>query len=128
MTRQIFHVAIATIFWIVFAYYWHLVSRRPINPDTITAMVSLGGLAFLTILFLTFWIYHNIRIAHKMGRRNARRERPEDPNRDFLGRWIVAKRPSELRRAGHIIVEVKTTTVNGRTIQEKIFREEGTPA
>ena len=50
MARQILHVATAVLFWIVFFYYWHIVSSRPINPETITALVSLGSLALLTIL------------------------------------------------------------------------------
>lgn len=127
MARQFFHVTIAVLFWIVFFYYWHLVSRRPLNPETITALVSLGSLAFLTILYLVFWIFHNIRIFNKAERRSARRAGPREPNQDWLGRWIVIDNPSRLRRAEHVVVEVKISSVNGRTVEEKVFRTKGRP-
>ena len=127
MVRQFLHVAVAVVFWIVFFYYWHLVSSRPINPETITALVSLGGLAFLAILYIVFWIFHNIRIFKRVQRRSARREPPKDPNQDWLGRWIVIDSTERLKRADHVIVEVRTSSVNGTTVEEKIFRSGGRP-
>ena len=128
MARQFLHVTIAVLFWIVFFYYWHLVSRRPINPDTVTALVSLGGLALLTILYLVFWIFHNIRIFNRAQRRNVRHEGRREPNQDWLGRWIVIDSPAALKKADHVVVEVKTSSVNGTTVEEKIFRTEGRAA
>ncbi len=45
----------------------------------------------------------------------------------FAGGAIPNPLDIRFQKVGGLSAEVKTTTVNGRTIEEKIFRSEGTP-
>ena len=122
MIRNTVHVVFAAMLWVVFAYYWFLVGQRPVNPGSQTAIVVLGILALLAVLFVTLWILHNIRIFRKMQRRMARRTPVEPPKHDFLGRTFVAESQSELKRASYIEVQIRETTVDGKKVEEKLFR------
>jgi hypothetical protein len=108
--------------WVVFVYYWQIVMQRPMNPDTRTAIISLGVLSFFSALYLTGWVYYNIRIARKFQRRKVRVTESKRPLKDYMGRWIVIDHPENLLTANYIEVEVKRIITRKKTIEEKIFR------
>ena len=118
---------LALILWIVFVVYWIIVFQRPMNPETKIAIFSLGALIALTSIYLALWVVHNVRIFQKFGRRRARRQGLPTPLQDFLGRRIVTEDIETLHQANRIEVEVRSTQVKGRTIEEKIITsaEEG---
>jgi len=120
--RNALHVIIAVLLWLLFGYYWYVVMQQPMNPDTKTALVSLGVLSFLTILCLSGWVFHNIRIARQFPRRKVRRAGGREPVQDFLGRWIIVDEPDAIVDANYIEVEVRSTSVEGKVVEEKIFR------
>jgi hypothetical protein len=112
----------AALLWILYAFYWSIVGQRPINPSTFTALASLGVLAGLTIVFLVVWIFHNLRIARRHQRRAKRPPGPRASVRDYLGRWIVCDDPAALATASYIEIDIRTTTTEKRSVEEKIFR------
>ena len=125
MSRHVLHVTGAVLLWVVFVLYWRIVARRPLNPETRIAAVSLGILSLLTIIYLGFWVFHNIRISQKFGRRKGKRRKRKDPIQDYLGRWIVVDNPKAARTARYVEVEVRSNIVNGKVIEEKLFRTTG---
>ncbi|MFQ5510211.1 MAG: hypothetical protein ACE5EO_00020 [Candidatus Krumholzibacteriia bacterium] len=125
MPRHVFHVVGAVLLWVVFAVYWRIVAQRPLNPETKTAVASLGVLSFLTIVYLGFWVFHNIRIFERHGRRRVRRRRRKEPLRDYLGRWIVVDNPKAVQSANYVEVDIRSNIVNGKVVQEKVFRSTG---
>lgn len=120
--RNVFHAVLAALLWILYAYYWTIVGQRPVSPRTTAALAALGVLAGLTIIILVIWVFHNIRIARRFQRRKRRPARPRATARDYLGRWIVCDHPELLLDASYIEVDIKTSVLEDRTIEEKIFR------
>ncbi len=122
MLKQAFHVVIAVLLWIVFGYYWWIVLRRPMNPDTRTALTILAILVLAGIVCLTLWVFHNMRIYRTHHRRKERRKVIFAHDRDYLGRRIVIDDPYALRRSNYIEIEVTTTVVSGEPVEQKTFR------
>ena len=122
MIRQLLHAIFAVMMWIVFVYYWSLVVRRPMNPDTKMALTALAVLIVVTMVGLCIWIYHNIRVSRKFqGRRRTRRE-VELPSSDYLGRPLVMGNLDELRRAGSIEIVVVGSWINGKYVEQKALK------
>jgi hypothetical protein len=122
MVRQLLHGVVAVLLWVVFVYYWWIVLRRPMNPDTKTAIITLSVLTSVSILCLAAWIFHNIRIHRRLHRRKQRRRMDVEISRDYLGRPIVIDDPYLLRRSNYVEVEVIRSYVSGRTVERKIIR------
>ncbi|MCZ6767379.1 MAG: hypothetical protein O7D32_10665 [bacterium] len=120
--RNILHALLALLLWVVFGFYWYLVMSRGMSQDTKTAIFTLSALSILSALGMITWIYHNVRIYRKLGRRSARRANVSVPSFDYMGRWVAIQDLKKLRATNHIAVEVKTTLHKNRLIEEKIFR------
>ena len=122
MLRHVLHVTGGVLLWVVFVLYWRIVAQRPLNPETRIAVISLAILSLLTMLYLGFWVYHNVRIFRKEGRRKTKRRKRQAPLQDYLGRWIVVDNPESVQSANYIEVEVRGNVANGKVIEEKVFR------
>ena len=122
MLRHAMHAIAAVLLWAVFGYYWWIVLRRPMNPDTRTALSILAILVLAGVIFLTAWVFHNIRIYRTRQRRKERRKALADNDRDYLGRRIVMDDPYMLLRSNYIEVEVTGAAAPGGTVEEKTFR------
>lgn len=122
MPRNTIHAVAALVLWGVFAIYWRIVMRRPVNADTKIAVASLAILSIMTMIYLVFWVRHNIQIARKHGRRKVRRRGVRGPIQDYLGRWLVVDDPARLQSAKYIEVEIKSGVLNRRIVEEKVFR------
>jgi hypothetical protein len=123
--RNVAHTVLAVLLWILYGYYWSIVSQQPVNRHTQVALVSLGVLAAITIVILVVWIFHNLRISRRYSRRTARPPSPKESVRDYVGRWIICDDPAALLTANYIEIDIKSTKTGERTVEEKIFR---TPA
>lgn len=121
MLRTFLHVVLAILLWIVFGGYWLIVFRRPINSETATAIVTLGALTFLAMIYLYAWMVYNVRLAKTLPKRVRRRRGMRGPIQDFLGRWIVVDHPTRVMKANYVEVEVRKNVVNDRSLEEKIF-------
>jgi len=122
MIRQLFHAIFAVLIWVVFVYYWSLVIRRPMNPDTKMALTALAVLTAITTVVLWVWVYHNIRLHRKFRDRRRARRQAVLPDHDYLGRPLVLKDADELLRAGRVEVVVIGSWINGRYIEQKAFK------
>jgi len=110
------------LLWVVFGFYWYLVMNRGMSPDTLIALLTLSSLSVFSALGISVWIYHNVRIHKKLGRRNGRKTKVRTPSFDYMGRWVAIRDLRQLRATSHIAIEVKTTPHKNHLIHEKIFR------
>ena len=122
MFKHVLHAVVAVLLWIVFVYYWRIVFRQPMNPDTQTALISLALLTLVTTLGLTAWVFHNILIHRRVRTRRQRRREALGPTRDYLGRRIVMDDADRLRRSTHIQVDVVRGRYQDVIVEQKIFR------
>lgn len=120
--RNILHALLALLLWVVFGFYWYLVAHRGMSEDARMALIILSSLSIFSALGMFVWIYHNVRIYRKLGRRSGRRAKVSVPSFDYMGRWIAIRNLKELRSSDHIAIEVKKTPHRNRLIEEKIFR------
>lgn len=120
--RHILHAITATLLWVIFVVYWRMVAQTPMSADTRLSLMTLIALVVVAALFMVMWVYHNIRIFNRFHRRAHRRTVERMPRRDFLGRWLVAEDPDELAGAAFIDIDVRTSSVPGIAVEEKIFR------
>ncbi len=105
--RKMRQITLALFSWMLFAYYWWLVSRRQLNPETLTALsiliVIIGLVWFCTLL----WIRHNKALARRAGnRRKIRRSGPPNSGTDSLGRIIEVSGELALPDASYVEVDI----------------------
>jgi hypothetical protein len=93
--------------WVLFAYYWWLVSRRRLNPATLSALTILFASVGFVCLLTLIWIRHNLQVAQRAkGRRKNRRDTPTDSASDVLGRTIEETGSKPLSSAHYVELEV----------------------
>jgi hypothetical protein len=122
MLRHFVHAVVAALLWVVFIYYWRIVFRQPMNPDTRTALMTLAILTFATTVYLSGWVVHNIQIHRRVRSRRQRRRETPGPTRDYLGRRIVLGDTERLRRAHHIEVDVFRASRDDHVLEQKVFK------
>ena len=105
--RRVSQITLAILSWILFGYYWWLVSRRRLNPETLTALSILIIAIGLVWLITLLWIRHNKRLARDGGnRRQHRRAGPESAGVDSLGRIIESSGDIPLTQADYIEIDI----------------------
>ena len=120
MTRNIIHILLGLLLWVVFCFYWHLVMQQPITDETKRALAIVATMVAVITLFDWVWIFHNLRI-HKNTRRRARRTMPRMPISDFLGRKFT-EQDDMLRRARYIEVSIIEMADELESEGRKLFR------
>lgn len=108
--RPLVHILIAVLAWLLFGFYWWLVSRRQLSVETLDALLLLvlvvGGIWALTSL----WMWHNVRrYRGRDGRRTRPRPRPEGPDlaHDHLGRTVETVGDLPPQQARYVVVRVE---------------------
>jgi hypothetical protein len=105
--RRLRQITLAILSWILFGYYWWLVSRRRLNPETLTALSILVAAVGVVWLITLFWIRHNKRLDRKSGnRRRSRRLGPGSLGVDTLGRIVERSGDVLLSQARYIEVDI----------------------
>jgi len=105
--RKSRQIALALLSWALFAYYWWLVSRRRLNPETLTALTILIVVIGLVWLGTLLWIRHNKQVARRAGgRRKNRRPGPPDAGTDTLGRIVETSGEHALLEAHYIEIDI----------------------
>lgn len=122
MLKDTLHLIASAVLWIVFVIYWRIVLGRPMNPDTRTALAVLSIIISFSVIYLAFWVRHNVRIYRRANRRKARRRVERSFDRDYLGRILVFEERDRLARSNYIEVEVRPGFVAGRPVERKVFR------
>ncbi|MBU2500948.1 hypothetical protein KJ682_06445 [bacterium] len=97
--RDFWHYLASILMWILFGYYWYVVSGRQISLAGFQALGVLSGIAGLGLIATLLWVRHNLNLAA----RNRRRERPapgpEILDRDTLGRPVIGPDLAALKKA-----------------------------
>ncbi len=104
--RNFIHYLFSVLLWILFGYYWYVVSGRRISLATFQAVIILAIVSLLGLLATALWVQHNKRIA----RRNRRAAPPAPPveshERDYLGRPVVLADGVDIRQARVISINL----------------------
>ncbi len=128
MLRQIFHVIVSVLLWVVFVYYWMIVIRRPMNPDTKMALICLAVLIVLSAAYLFWWIYYNIRLHKKVGERRVQRRDVGEPTHDYLGRELLMENRDALSKANYVRVIIRDRiTSKKKLFWPDDFQDRGAP-
>ena len=105
--RIVFHVAIAVVGWILFAYFWRIVGERGLSPGATISLIAMAIFLAVVIVMTTFWILHNLRIS-RSDRRTGNRLVAETPYlQDKIGHTIEVEDCDSLRSADIIEVDVR---------------------
>jgi hypothetical protein len=105
--RMAFHVAIAVVGWVLFAYFWRVVGERGLSPGAVISLIAMATFLAIVIIMTTLWIVHNLRISRK-DRRTGNRPVVEVPYKvDKIGHTIESEGFDSLRSADLIEVAVE---------------------
>ena len=105
--RMAFHVAIAVVGWVLFAYFWRVVGERGLSPGAVISLIAMATFLALVIIMTTLWIVHNLRIS-RSDRRTGNRHVAEVPyHQDKIGHTIESEGFDSLRNADMIEVAVE---------------------
>ncbi len=124
MHRNRLHILLGVLLWVVFAYYWSLVVRRPITEHTQFALLVVGSIVVSVTLAMFGWVIYNMRLARRE-RRLLRRDSKGVPAADFLGRTITAMDEAQLKRASYIEVHLVESPDGPEATGHKVFRASG---
>lgn len=105
--RRLLHIAVSVLLWVVFVYYWDLVSRQTIGRGTLLAIQVLSVAVVGGTIVTLWWIAHNLRLGRRNRRRAPRPAPPETFERDVLGRPLRGPELAELKRAAEVTVAIE---------------------
>ncbi len=105
--RMAFHVAIAVVGWILFAYFWRVVGERGLSPGAVISLIAMATFLAIVITMTTLWIVHNLKISRN-DRRTGTRPVAEVPYyQDKIGHTIEGEGFDSLKSADMIEVAVE---------------------
>ncbi len=107
LPRIVFHVAIAVLGWLLFAYFWRAVGERGLSPGVIISLVAMAIFLATVIIMTTLWIVHNLRISRRDRRTGNRPVAEVLYQQDKIGQTIEGEDFDSLRSADMIEVAVK---------------------
>ncbi len=97
--RNAIHYLFSILLWILFGYYWYIVSGRKISLETFQAVIILAVVSLLGLAATALWVRHNLNIA-RHNRRGAPAPAPaETLGHDYLGRPVRGPGLDRLRAA-----------------------------
>lgn len=102
--RNLVHNLFSILLWILFGYYWYVVSGRRISWETFEAVLVLAIISLAGLLVTLWWVQHNLAIAGRNRRAGARGVRPETLTHDTLRRPIAGPGLAVLKSAKRIVV------------------------
>ncbi len=105
--RIVFHVVIAVLGWILFAYFWRVVGERGLSSGVIISLVAMAIFLATVIIMTTLWIVHNIRISRSDRRTGNRPVAEFLYQQDKIGQTIEGEGFDTLRSADMIEVAIK---------------------
>ena len=105
--RMAFHVAIAVVGWILFAYFWRVVGERGLSPGAIISLIAMAIFLAIVIIMTTLWILHNLKISRSDRRTGNRRVAEVPYQQDKIGHTIEGEGFDSLRNADMIEVAVE---------------------
>ena len=113
--RMAFHVALAVVGWVLFAYFWRVVGERGLSPGAVVSLIAMATFLAVVIITTTLWIVHNLRIS-RSDRRTGDRPVAEVPYQvDKIGHTVESEGFDALKHADLIEVAVE----NGKKIYRR---------
>jgi len=97
--RQVIHGLVSILLWVVFFYYWFLVTHQSTSAGVLLAVKVLAVLVLIGVVLTVLWVKHNERLARRERRRDPRPTLPESLDTDHVGRSVASPGLKELRRA-----------------------------
>ena len=112
MTRRLLtHILVAVLSWALFGYYWGLVARRRITPNTIHGIQILLVLVLLIWTITALWIQHNRRrFAGRPDRRTRRTAAGPLPLIDSIGQTVEITGDPPLNIADYVEITIDAET------------------
>lgn len=109
--RQLAHVAVALVSWLVFALLWVLLFRQgKLGGDAIRVSAETVGGTVLGVAIVTLaWVSHNLRIYRRKGPRKGRPFQAPRTDVDRLDRpvkWEFSGGHKQARKACLVVVEL----------------------
>ncbi len=97
--RQVIHGLVSILLWIVFFYYWFLVTHQSAGAGVLLAVKVLAVLVLVGVVATILWVRHNERLARRDRRHEPRTSPPEVLDTDHVGRRVASPGLEDLRRA-----------------------------
>lgn len=97
--RHLIHTLISVLMWCLFGYYWYLVTARGFSRSSLEALGILSAIITLGLVLTFLWVTHNVRLARRDRRQEARQSPEENLEQDYLSRPVSAPGLQELRQA-----------------------------
>lgn len=105
--RMAFHVAIAVIGWVLFAYFWRVVGERGLSQGAALSLIAMAAFLAIVIVMTTLWIVHNLKISRTDRRTGNRPVAEVQYQKDKIGYEIESEGFDSLRSADLIEVAVE---------------------
>jgi len=118
--RQTMHILVSILLWIVFGYYWYLVTHQSLSSGVVLAIKVLSLLVVLGIITTVLWIRHNERLARRDQRRSPRPSPPEILDHDHIGRRIAGPGLAALKHARVTEIDIDDQDVKSYDIQDEV--------
>jgi hypothetical protein len=104
--RMAFHVAIAVVGWVLFAYFWRVVGERGLSPGAVISLIAMATFLAAVIIMTTLWIMHNLRISRRERRTGIRPVDELPYKQDKIGYTVESVDFTSLRGAELIEVSI----------------------
>ena len=104
--RGFLHTFFSILLWILFGYYWYVVSGRQISWSTFQAVGILAIVVLVGLLVTFWWVRHNIGLAGKNRRSGPPAPARELLSRDYLDRPIVSPGMEQLKAARNLVISL----------------------
>ena len=101
--QKIGHVLFVILGWVIFIWFWSLVSAQP--WDSTPIMLLIVGSLIVSPLVTLYWIFHNMGIYKKKGPRKGMADVKPIYDADWSGREITADWEA-LAKARVIVIEI----------------------
>lgn len=106
--RNFLHYLFSILLWVLFGYYWYIVSGRRLTFATFQALLVLVAVSLLGLLLTVIWVRHNQNIARQNRRSGSRPKVPETMDHDHIGRPVIGPPQAQLQAAGVISIDIDT--------------------
>ncbi|MCB1184050.1 hypothetical protein KDM41_11505 [bacterium] len=104
--RNVLHIVVSILMWLLFGYYWYVVGRRQIDLASLQSVAVLAGFTLVGIVLTLLWIAHNRKLARRNRRLAAPATPPEAYAADHLGRERAGDDLATLKAAPTVVVRL----------------------
>jgi hypothetical protein len=111
---------VSILLWIVFGYYWYLVTNQALSSGVILAIKVLSLLVVLGIITTVYWVHHNERIALRNQRNTPRPSPDEKLDRDHIGRRVDSPGLAAIKLARVTEIDINDDNVKSYDVRDEV--------